>query len=253
MVRARSRPWRCTSGISPASSTPRSPSHCWPCGSRFARGRPTAPGTGYVTAALGVAAYFLRTAGIAFARRVVHRPRPSADGGASNEADRAPLKSPFKQAGAPRGRRSSPDHRLAGLHRVSHVERRVPPSGLPLPATRLPGIPMSHTWRTSASSAPSPQSGTDHGFGPNRALRDQRSVYPSLAWRGVTAQRDSGSVTIRDINRHAKRELPARLDGPPSHDRAVGLVILAGAVIMLRRRQWLLPLCCATGGRPDSA
>jgi hypothetical protein len=81
----------------------------------------------------------------------------------------------------------------------------------------------------------------------HRFLANVAFIVPSLGG-AVTAQRGFWEVTIDWFNRHgAGGRIPPWLAFAPM--TALGLVVLAGAAVMLRRGQWLLPICCvATAG-----
>ncbi|HKW93345.1 MAG TPA: hypothetical protein VJX92_15730 [Methylomirabilota bacterium] len=74
-----------------------------------------------------------------------------------------------------------------------------------------------------------------------RFVTNAAYITPSLGG-AVTAQRGFWEMAVREINRFAGREaLPVWLALLPM--TALGLVILTGVALMLRRREWLLPLC----------
>jgi hypothetical protein len=198
-----------------------------------------------VTAALGVAAYFLRTAGIALLAAwsiaaLIGRRRPS------NEADRAPLKSPFKQAGARAAVALLPI--IAWQAYIGSVtssdEYRHPVYPYQRHAYQYSNV--TYLENISLVSPFAPERGQITVSGRIARFATNAAYIPASLGGAVTAQRGFWELTIRDINRHAKRELlPVWTALLPM--TGLGLVILAGAAIMLRRRQWLLPLCCATG------
>jgi hypothetical protein len=196
------------------------------------------------TAALGVAAYSLRTAGIALLAAwsiaaLLGRPRRS------TEAEWAPMNLPFKQAGARAAVAILPI--LAWQAYVGSVtssdEYRHPVYPYQRSAYQYPNV--TYPENMSLVSPFTPERGRITTSGRiSRFATNAAYITPSLGG-AVTAQRGFWELTIQDINRHARRELlPVWAALIPM--TGLGLVILAGAAIMLRRRQWLLPLCCAT-------
>jgi hypothetical protein len=76
----------------------------------------------------------------------------------------------------------------------------------------------------------------------SRLARNAAFIVPSLGG-AVTAQRAFWELAVGDLNRFMKAgTLSTRMALVPM--TAIGLVVLAGALIMVRRRQYLLPLCC---------
>lgn len=76
-----------------------------------------------------------------------------------------------------------------------------------------------------------------------RFVRNAAYIVPSLGG-AVTAQRGFWELTVREVNRRAGRDvLPVWVALVPM--TALGLVIVGGAVVMASRRQWLLSLCAA--------
>ena len=76
----------------------------------------------------------------------------------------------------------------------------------------------------------------------SRLARNAAFIVPSLGG-AVTAQRAFWELAMTDVNRYLRcGRLPAHLALLPM--TAIGAVVLAGAMVMVRRRQYLLPLCC---------
>ena len=77
----------------------------------------------------------------------------------------------------------------------------------------------------------------------SRISRNLVSVVPALGG-AVTAQDGFWQLTLDTINRLVRRELlPASASVAPM--AGLGLLVIGGAVVMLRQRQWLVPLICA--------
>ena len=195
------------------------------------------------TAALGVAAYSLRTAGIALLAAwciaaLVERPPRTTEGGPATH-------SRFMRAGA----------RAAVALVPFIVWQTYIGSVMASDDYRDPVYPYQRSAYQYANVTYSENMSLVSPFTPERGritLWGQISrfainavyITPSLGG-GVTAQRGFWQLTIQHVNRLMRRDLFPRWAAllPMT---GLGLVILSGAAIMLRRRQWLLPLCVAT-------
>ena len=200
------------------------------------------PGYWLATAALGVAAYSLRTAGIALlaawcVAALVERPRRATEGG-------PPTYSRFMRAGA----------RAAVALLFFIVWQTYIGSVTASDEYRRPVYPyqrsayqysnVTYSENMSLVSPFTPERGRITPWGQiSRFAINAAYITPSLGG-AVTAQRGFWGLTIQDMNRLMRRDLFPRWAAllPMT---GLGLVILAGAAIMLRRRQRLLPLCVA--------
>jgi hypothetical protein len=196
------------------------------------------------TAALGVAAFSLRAAGIALllgwvVAALLDRPRPS------REAPRTLFKSAFAEAG-----------RRAAVAVIPIIAWQGYVGSVTATAEyRHPAYPYQRSAYQYSNVTYLENIGLVNPFTPEQGRITPRGrlarfattaahITPSLGG-AVTAQRGFWELTVRAINRQLGREvLPARTALLPM--TGLGLVILAGSVVMLRRRHWLLPLCCAT-------
>ena len=196
------------------------------------------------TAALGVAAYSLRTAGIALLAAwviaaLLDRRWPS------REAPRALFPSAFGEAGARAAVALIPIIAWQGYIGLVTTSAEYRHPAYPYQRSAYQYSNVTYLENISLISPFTPERGriTPRGrlarFATNAA-----HITPSLGG-AVTAQRGFWELTIRAINRQAGRELlPIWAALLPM--TGLGLVILAGAAVMLRQHRWLLPLCCAT-------
>ncbi len=201
------------------------------------------PGYWLATAALGVAAYSLRTAGIALLAAwcisaLVDRPGGRTEGG-------PPAYSRFMRAGARAAVALLPlivwQTYIGSVTASDEYHRPVYP--YQRSAYQYPNVTYSENM--SLVSPFTPERGRITLWGQiSRFAINAAYITPSLGG-AVTAQRGFWELTIQDINRLVRRDLLPRWAAllPMT---GLGLVILAGAAIMLSRRQWLLPLCGAT-------
>ncbi len=205
------------------------------------------PGYWLATAALGTAAYLLRTAGIVLLaawviEALVNRvPHPTEAVGASS------FKSRLRRAAARAALTLLPivawQAYIGSV--TSSVEYRHPVYPYQRAAYQYSNV--TYPQNISLISPFSPERGQITAIGRlSRFLKNVAFITPSLGG-AVTAQRGFWELTIRRLNRFVKGELvpPWAALIPMT---GLGLVIVAGAMVMLRRRQWLLPLCCAGAG-----
>jgi hypothetical protein len=194
------------------------------------------------TAALGVAGYLLRTAGIALlvawvAEALIHRPSPG------ERDDHASLGPRFREAAA---------RSIAALLPViawqAYIVSVTASPEYRHPAYSYQRAPYQYsnvTYRENISlvSPFAPEQG--HMTAPrlvSRLTRNVAFILPSLGG-ALTAQQAFWDVAVRDVNRYLARDaLPIQVALIPM--TAIGLVVLAGALVMVRRRQYLMPLCC---------
>jgi hypothetical protein len=194
------------------------------------------------TAALAVAAYFLRTAGMAlgaawFIAALLERSRPP------REPHGVPPRPTSRDAAARAAVVLIPI--IAWQSYIGSVtsseEYRHP--AYPYQRSAYQYSNVTYLDNISLVSPFNPEWGLVTARGRiSRVVTNATHITPSLGG-AVTAQRGFWELTVRAINNRAGRELlPAWAALLPM--TALGLVILAGAAIMLRRRYWLLPLSC---------
>jgi hypothetical protein len=197
----------------------------------------------FATAALGVAAYAMRTAGIALlAAWVIAGLLDLAR--RSREGDRASRKVTAREAAARAAVALIPIIAWQGYvgSVTSSDEYRHP--AYPYQRSAYQYSNVTYLENIGLVSPFTPEQGRITFPGRiERFAANAAYITPSLGG-AVTAQQGFWELTVRAINRHAMREfLPDRAALLPM--TGLGLVILGGAAIMLRRRQWLLTLCCA--------
>jgi hypothetical protein len=192
------------------------------------------------TAALGIAAYLLRTAGIALlmawvAEALIRGPE---------SRDRRLLLKPRLREAAARS--------VAALLPIIAWQAYIA-SVTSSPEYGQPAYPyqraayqysnVTYVENISLISPFAPERGrmTTAGW-ISRLARNAAFIVPSLGG-AVTAQRAFWELAVGDLNRFMKAgAVSARMALVPM--TAIGLAILAGALIMVLRRQYLLPLCC---------
>jgi hypothetical protein len=201
--------------------------------------------TGYwlATAALGVAAYSLRTAGIALLvawciAALLDQPGRTTAGG-------APMYSRLMRAGARAAVALLPfilwQTYIESVTASDEYRRPVYP--YQRSAYQYPNVTYSENM--SLVSPFTPERGRITLWGQiSRFAINAAYITPSLGG-AVTAQQAFWELTIQDVNRRMRHDLFPRWAALVPMT-GLGLVILAGAAIMTRRRQWLLPLCAAT-------
>lgn len=201
--------------------------------------------TGYwlATAALGVAAYSLRTAGIALLAAwciaaLVDRPRRTTEDG-------PPTYSWVMRAGARAAVALLPvivwQTYIGSVTGSDEYRRPV----YPYQRSAYQYSNVTYSENMSLVSPFTPERGRITLEGRiSRFAMNAAHITPSLGG-AVTAQRAFWQLTIQHMNRLVRRDVFPRWAALVPMT-GLGLVILAGAAIMLRRRQWLLPLGVAT-------
>ena len=196
------------------------------------------------TAALGIAAYLLRTAGIALllawvGEALIHRSGLGEPDGLASFGPR------LRQVAA----RST-----AALVPIIAWQAYIA-SVTSSPEYRHPAYPyqraayqysnVTYPENISLVSPFAPERGfiTAAGWA-SRLTKNVAFILPSLGG-ALTAQRGFWELAVRDVNRSVGRDAlrPAVALVPMT---AIGLVVLAGALVMVRRRQYLVPFCCGT-------
>jgi len=194
------------------------------------------------TAALGAAAYLLRTAGIALlvgwvVEALMHRRVP---GGPD---DRASLRPRVMEAAARSVAALLP--LIAWQAYIASVtaspEYRHPAYAYQRAAYQYSNVTYLENISLVNPFAPERGHITARGW-VSRLTRNVRFILPSLGG-ALTAQHAFWDLAMRDLNRYVARDpLPPWVALVPM--TAIGLVVLAGALVMVRRGQYLVPLCC---------
>ena len=196
------------------------------------------------TAALGVAAYLLRTAGIALliAWVVEALIRRSASGKRDGQASLGPR---LREAAARSVAALLPliawQAYIASV--ASSPEYRHPAYQYQRAAYQYSNV--TYPENISLVSPFRPERGYITAAGwVSRLTKNLAFILPSVGG-ALTAQRASWEYAVYEVNRSFMRNaLSPRVVFVPM--TAIGLVVLAGALVMLRRRHYLVPLCCAT-------